>query len=111
MSDRTAFRRGSGLALACALVLTFAAVPRADAAAPAGPEATTTVATTGCVVPELRGYRLHRAKNELSWSNCALGRIRYRDSAPSRRGRVLAQSVPAGTIISDDRRVRITVGM
>jgi beta-lactam-binding protein with PASTA domain len=110
MSDRTAFRRGSGLVLACALVFTFAAVPRAEAAAPASSEATA-AATTGCVVPELRGYRLHRARSELSWSNCALGRIRYRDSAPRKRGRVLVQSIRAGTIISSDRKVNITVGM
>lgn len=110
MSERTAFRRGSGLMLACALVFTLAAVPRAEAAAPAEPE-TRAAATTGCVVPELRGYREHRAKNELAWSNCALGRIRYRDSAPTKRGRVLAQSIPAGTIISSDRQVNITVGM
>ena len=112
MSDRNAVRRGSGLVLAFALVVH----PRDRAARRRGPVGRVRRAATADgdqpagVVPDVVGYRLARAKNSLAWSNCAVGTTRYRDAAPRMRGRVLAQSIAPGTIITSSRSVRLTVG-
>jgi hypothetical protein len=65
---------------------------------------------TGCLVPDLRGRRIAAARDALAWANCSLGSVRRHASAPGNRGRVLTQTVPAGTTVVAGRRIHVTVG-
>ncbi|MCB0894413.1 MAG: hypothetical protein H6529_08040 [Nocardioides sp.] len=105
------------LAAALATVLTVVLVLAVDAwrpppgdAAPAVPAAVSDRGGEGCLVPELRGFRLRVAQAELEWANCRLGRVRTRHAAPLKRGLVIEQQYYAGTQLSRRHRVGVTLG-
>jgi len=101
MSERTAPRRWSGLALASMLVVTLFSVPSAQA--DSGDE-------TGCLVPYLRGLRLPAVRVELEWANCALGDVHRKAATPDKRGKVISQSPPAGRVRPAFHPVSVTIG-
>ncbi|WP_395657589.1 hypothetical protein [Nocardioides sp.] len=103
----------AALATALAAVLALVAVawrPPPGDAAPAVHGATTDRGSEGCLVPELRGFRLGVAKAELEWADCRLGRVRTRHAPPLRRGFVIEQQYYAGTQLSPRHRVGVTLG-
>lgn len=101
MSERTASRRRSGLALAFVLAVTLLSVPSAQAES--GDE-------TGCLVPYLRGLRLPAVRVELEWANCSLGNVHRKATTPDKRGKVLSQSPPAGRVRPAFHPVGVTIG-
>lgn len=101
MSERSASRRWSGLALAVVLAATLMSVPSAQAES--GDE-------TGCLVPYLRGLRMPAVKVELEWANCSLGNVHRKATTPDKRGKVLSQSPPAGRVRPALHPVGVTIG-
>ena len=51
----------------------------------------------GCTVPRLLGKTLKAARANLKTALCSLGRVTRSRAGPARRGRVIAQSPPAGS--------------
>jgi alpha-galactosidase len=54
-------------------------------------------ADPGCTVPRLFGKTLQAARASLKTARCRLGRVTRRRARNARRGRVIAQSPPAGS--------------
>ena len=54
-------------------------------------------ADPGCTVPRLFGKTLQAARASLTTARCRLGRVTRRRARHARRGRVIAQSPPAGS--------------
>ena len=54
-------------------------------------------ADPGCTVPRLVGKTLRAARVRLKTAECSLGRVARRTARHARRGRVIAQSPPAGS--------------
>ncbi|WP_395696121.1 LamG-like jellyroll fold domain-containing protein [Nocardioides sp.] len=79
----------------------YLADPPADGAKPV---------TASCRVPALRGLRVTTARTALREAGCRLGAVAHRAAGVRQRGRVLQQSVAAGSKVVAGRSVRITVG-
>ena len=92
------------------VALTPARVYQHFLADPPPPVTATGQAGTGCLVPDLRGLALRVAKTELEWANCSLGSVRTKRAAASKRGYVLKQSVPAGSVRRAGFPVKVVVG-
>ncbi len=74
--------------------------------------AATPLASARCIVPKLRGLNLSSARAKLAQAHCVFGRAGHRRASTRRsRGRVIAQSSPAGTRAAAGRRVSITIGL
>ncbi len=82
--------------------------PATPGAAPARRGATP--AAIRCRVPDLRGLRLSTARARLARAGCRTGAVARARAARSLRGRVVRQSVPAGTEAARVRWVRLIVG-
>jgi alpha-galactosidase len=54
-------------------------------------------AAPGCTVPRLLGKTLQAARASLNTAQCSLGRVTRRGARHARRGRVIAQTPPAGS--------------
>lgn len=68
--------------------------------APVPPDAVVLYRVTadpGCTVPRLIGKSLQAARGSLKTARCRLGRVTHRRARHARRGRVIAQSPPAGS--------------
>ena len=63
-----------------------------------------------CVVPNVIGNRLPRAKARLTRADCRVGKIRYEPSTQSKKGRVLAEHPGPHTKLANDAKVGLTVG-
>jgi hypothetical protein len=66
--------------------------------------------TAKCVVPNVAGTTVGRARLLLKKAGCALGRVKHRKARKRLRGRVLAQSVRAHRTLKHGARVDLTVG-
>lgn len=58
---------------------------------------------TGCVVPNLKGAKLKRAKKTLGAADCRLGKVKG-------RGKVKKERPPAGTVLPVGSKVRLKLG-
>ncbi len=113
MPNLIAFRRWTGLVLASGLLISLTAVPHSDAAAPPARSdevVSVDASRTGCLVPFLRGYRLPAVRTALEWANCSLGRVTYRRTEATKRGKVVAQSRVAGRRLPAGHPVGVTLG-
>jgi uncharacterized delta-60 repeat protein len=63
-----------------------------------------------CLVPNVRGQKLGRAKASIRKANCAVGKITRKPSKRAKRGRVLSQSPRAGSELRNGARVNLGVG-
>ena len=63
-----------------------------------------------CVVPNVLGQRLPKAKARIVKAHCRVGKVTRRASTAARRGRVLAQSPRAGKRLANGARIKLTVG-
>jgi hypothetical protein len=80
---------------------------------PAPPPVTNTVTVTRtvCAVPSMTGLTLSRARAALALGHCATGKVVQRaTSVRSRIGRVIAQSVKAGTQTGEGTKVSLQIG-
>jgi len=68
------------------------------------------IAPPRCVVPRLRGKTVPAARTALTRARCVLGRVRRVRIRSGRGGRVLSQSVRAGSRRPRGTRVAIVVG-
>lgn len=76
---------------------------------PSTPTPTTT--TTYCRVPQLTGRTVAQATKGLKSAGCTVGKVaRQKTAKKSKKGKVLAQGVDAGTEVRLGTKVRITVG-
>jgi alpha-tubulin suppressor-like RCC1 family protein len=63
-----------------------------------------------CLVPNVLGKLLAKAKARILKAHCRVGRITKKHSTSKKKGRVLAQSPKPGTKLEKGARVRLTVG-
>ena len=63
-----------------------------------------------CVVPSLKGKTLQRAKTLLKQHQCRLGTVKHPKLGTKHRGRVVAQSVRPGRMLTQGTPVALTVG-
>lgn len=68
-----------------------------------------TVNYIGCVVPQLRKYKLKAARNLLTGARCALGKVKRLRKASIRKGKIIRQSPAAGTILAPGSKVSVTL--
>jgi alpha-galactosidase len=66
-------------------------------------------ADPGCTVPRLLGKTLQAARASLKTAQCGLGRIQHRRIRHARRGRVVAQSPPAGSHRRPGSKVKLVI--
>jgi hypothetical protein len=91
----------------------------ADGGAPAAPEGSGTPAGTQppapaaasarCVVPELRGLKLRKAKRKLRKAHCRAGKVRKVRSKKAKKGRVIKTKPAAGKRKPAGTRVKLIV--
>ena len=67
-------------------------------------------ADPSCTVPRLLGKKLRAARASLKTAGCRLGRVTRRRANRARRGRVVAQSIPAGSLRRRDAKVKVVLG-
>jgi PASTA domain-containing protein len=63
-----------------------------------------------CVVPNVVGFKLPRAKKRVNKSHCRVTSIVFRNSSLRKKGRVLAQTPKAGRRLRNGAAVRLVVG-
>lgn len=63
-----------------------------------------------CLVPNVRGRKLARAKTSIRKAHCAVGKITRKPSRRVKKGRVLSQSPPAGAEVPSGSKVNLVVG-
>ena len=63
-----------------------------------------------CVVPDLTGKRLHRARRLLRDRDCSLGQVKHKKAGKAHRRRVLKQSADPNTVLPVGSPVGVTVG-
>jgi large repetitive protein len=63
-----------------------------------------------CVVPNLHGDRLAKARQALSRDHCRLGKIKHRHTRKHNRGRVVSQSARPGRKLSAGSAIGVTLG-
>jgi hypothetical protein len=79
--------------------------------APTQPTTPTAPTVTYCRVPQLTGRTVALATKALKSAGCTVGKVaRQKTSKKSKRGKVLAQGVDAGTEVRRGTKVRLTVG-
>jgi len=66
-------------------------------------------ADAGCTVPRLLGKTLQAARASLKTAQCSLGRVTRRRARHARRGRVIAQSPPAGSHRHRGAKVKVVL--
>jgi beta-lactam-binding protein with PASTA domain len=62
-----------------------------------------------CIVPNVKGKTIAKAKAALKARRCAAGRIKQTSSGRVKKGRVIAQSRPPGTRHPRNTKVNLTV--
>ena len=73
------------------------------------PQAPKPAAARRCVVPRLRGATVAKAQAALRRAACRVGTVRRVEGRGVKRGRVLAQSRPAGRTLAAGARVNLRV--
>lgn len=63
-----------------------------------------------CAVPKLTGLTLKAAQSKLKAAGCATPKVLRKKGALAKRGKVIKQSPPARTTISQSTKVTVTVG-
>jgi hypothetical protein len=63
-----------------------------------------------CKVPNVKGKTLTAAKAAIHRAGCSVGSIRHRTSSTHSRGRVLAQSLRAGSTHAHGTKIALTIG-
>jgi beta-lactam-binding protein with PASTA domain len=63
-----------------------------------------------CAVPKVVGQRLTPAKKRIRKAHCAVGKIKHKHAAASKRGKVLSQSPPPGRKLKYLTRINLVVG-
>jgi PKD repeat protein len=71
---------------------------------------TTGGSTVRCVVPNLHGDKLAKARQALADHHCALGSVTRRRASKRVRGRVIGQSAKPGKVLSDGSAIGVTLG-
>ncbi len=66
-------------------------------------------ADPGCTVPRLLGKTLQAARANLKTAQCSLGRVTRRRATHARRGRVIAQTPPAGSHRRRGAKVKVVL--
>jgi hypothetical protein len=74
----------------------------------AGPQLALT--SPACVVPRLRGLKPVAARRALAAAHCVLGRVSRRSARHNRRGRIIRQASPAGTVLPLGTPIEVVVG-
>jgi hypothetical protein len=78
---------------------------------PTTPTTPTAPATTYCRVPKLTGRTVAQATTGLKSAGCTVGKaVRQKTAKKSKKGKVLAQGVDAGTEVRTGTKVRLVVG-
>ncbi|WP_374456318.1 PASTA domain-containing protein [Nocardioides sp.] len=70
----------------------------------------TPVPATYCVVPQLKGLTLAKARTALTAAHCDLGKVTKGKAAKAKRGKVLSQAVPAKLEVRSGTKVAIKLG-
>lgn len=70
----------------------------------------TPVPATYCLVPQLKGLTVARARTALAAAHCALGKVSRTRAAKAKHGKVLKQAVPAKLEVREGTRIAIKVG-
>ena len=65
---------------------------------------------TYCVVPQLKGLTLAKAKAAVTKAGCALGRVTKKKAAAAKRGKVLSQAIPAKVEVRTGTKVAVKLG-
>jgi beta-lactam-binding protein with PASTA domain len=65
---------------------------------------------TYCVVPQLKGLPLAKARTALTAAHCVLGKVTKADAAKAKRGKVLSQAVPAKLEVRTGTKVALSIG-
>jgi hypothetical protein len=63
-----------------------------------------------CVVPNVLGKKLARARTKLRSRHCRLGRVTYVKSTKRKKGRVVAEKPRAGKRLGTNAKVTLVVG-
>jgi PKD repeat protein len=69
-----------------------------------------TGSTLRCVVPNLHGDKLAKARKALADHHCTLGTVKRRHAPKRDRGRVIAQSAKPGRALSEGNAIGVTLG-
>jgi PASTA domain-containing protein len=96
----------------CGLPATTPASPAAPTTTtPASATATaTTTATQYCAVPQLKKKTSAQAESLLAAAGCALGKVKKQSAPKAKRGKIVGQAVPAGTLVKLGTVVGVVVG-
>jgi hypothetical protein len=70
----------------------------------------TPVPATYCVVPQLKGLTLAKAKAAVTKAGCTLGKVSKAKAAKAKRGKVLSQALPAKVEVRTGTKVAIKIG-
>jgi hypothetical protein len=70
----------------------------------------TPVPATYCVVPQLKGLTLAKAKAAVTKAGCALGRVTKKKASAAKRGKVLSQAIPAKVEVRTGTKVGVQLG-
>ena len=65
---------------------------------------------TACAVPSLAGKKLKKAKKRLKAADCKIGKVKRRNDATAKAGKVVKQSPKAGKEIAPGSKVNLTLG-
>jgi hypothetical protein len=70
----------------------------------------TPVPATYCMVPQLKGLTLAKAKAAVTKAGCTLGKVSKAKAAKAKRGKVLSQALPAKVEVRTGTKVAIKIG-
>lgn len=80
------------------------------APAPAPAPAPTAAPVTYCVVPQLKGLTVARARTALAAAHCAIGKVTSTRSARAARGKVITQALPPRLEARSGTKVAVRIG-
>jgi hypothetical protein len=63
-----------------------------------------------CVVPNVVGLTVGKARSKIARSHCGVGSVRRTTSAASKKGKVLAQTPRTGKRLNGGARVNLVIG-
>jgi hypothetical protein len=65
--------------------------------------------TVFCIVPNVKGKTLARARHVLEAANCSVGKVRRVNSKRIKRRHVISQGAKPGTVLADNAAVKLVV--
>jgi beta-lactam-binding protein with PASTA domain len=63
-----------------------------------------------CVVPNVVGMTVGKARSKIARSHCAVGSVRHRTSTAGKKGKVLSQTPRPGKRLKHGARLSLAVG-